>query len=176
MIIRTAVLEVVCWIPCLQIITWLKILSVAQGSPVPTQQGYPDVLSYSYILGYPGIPWCPQISWYPLIYSDILVSTDILGYPGILWHPSISWYLLISSDILVSHEMPKMSSYLPTTDPISFLHQPNEVKHLDRANFWHKHATKIRHTILEMAEETFKYRLDGWLVVAEAVAATDRFP
>ena len=33
-----------------------KILSVAQGSPVPTQQGYPDVLSYPDILGYPGIP------------------------------------------------------------------------------------------------------------------------
>ena len=32
-----------------------------------------------------------------------------------------------------------------------FLSQPNEVKHFHKANFWHKHATKIRHTILEMA-------------------------
>ena len=33
-----------------------------------------------------------------------------------------------------------------------FLSQPNEVKYLHKANYWQKHATKNRHTILEMAE------------------------
>ena len=114
-----------------------------------------DVLLYLDILGYLGIPW------YPLISADNSHRLDGWSRPDILRYLGITGYPWISLDILKSkHPWISWYSLIHVRCPLkyicrqhsSFLTQPNEVKHFDKANFWHRHATKIRNTILEMPE------------------------